>query len=124
MLGPYDHVLAAILVLGLPPRAWFAFRALRNADDTRRPGLRLRLYAIAMITQWSLVAVVAIRWLWTGRGWAEIGLIPAPTPGALGVLFGVVVIVAVDLIHLRPRLDPALLERGPGRLGHVAELAP
>ena len=120
----YDHLLAALLILALPPRAYFAFRTLTRAAAADRPRKRRRIYAIALITQWLLAAFVAIRWLVTARGWTEIGLIPVVTPGAIGVAIGLAVIVTLIALQLRGGPDAAMLDRARGRLAHVEALLP
>ena len=125
MLDFYDHALAALLILALPPRAWLAFRTLVRAAPERRPRLRERLYLIATFTQWSLVTFVVVRWLRTGRGWAEIGLVPVLTPGAIGVAIGLAIIATlVGLQARRGVSDPETQARMRGRLAHVEPLMP
>jgi len=119
-----DHALALLLVLGLPPRAWFVFRTLARADAERRPRLRRRLYFMAMLTQWTLAAVILTRWVRTSRGWSEIGLVPVLTPGAIGVGVGLALMVTLIVFQLRRGLDAATQQRARNRLAHVEPLLP
>jgi membrane protease YdiL (CAAX protease family) len=124
MLDLYDHALALILIVALPPRAWLAFRRLTRASPADRPRVRQRLYLAAMITQWGLVALLALHWILRGRTRAELGLVPVLTPGAIGIAGGALVIATLILLQLRGGMHGEARDRARARLVHVEALLP
>jgi len=125
MLDLYDHAFALILIVALPPRAWLAFQRLVRASPEDRPRVRQRLYLAAMITQWSLVALLALHWILRGRGRADLGLVPVLTPGAIGIAVGLIAIVTLIVLQVRRGgLQGDALERARTRLQHVEPLLP
>lgn len=124
MPGPADHLLAALLVLLLPPRAHISFRALRLADPEQRPALRRRTYIAAGLSQWILCGLLAMYWARMQRPWSSLGLIPVLSPGAIGVGFGVVVVVIVMLSRWRAGGQEAAVERARERLAFAEPMMP
>ena len=125
MLTLPDHLLALVIVIGLPLRALFGMRALRSATETALPALRRRLWARAMLSQWALVACVAALWLWTHRSPVSMRLVLLPTPGLVGVLVGLATIVSL-VVRQRAAIahDHTLRARVRERLASVQRLLP
>jgi len=125
MLALADHLLAAVIVLGLPLRAFLGMRALRAAPESELSRLRARLWWRAIASQWTLVALVVALWIAEHRRWAGLGLALEPTAGLAGVLVGV---VAMASIVLRQRgalaTDATLRARVRARLLPVERLMP
>ena len=125
MLTLADTLLTLLIVIGLPLRAWFGMRALIAAPAGGVAGLRRRLWARAILSQWTLVAIVLAVWLASHRSLATLGLVLKPTGGLAGVMVGVVTIVA---IALRQRgavdTDPEIRQRVRARLAPVERLMP
>ena len=94
MLTLADTLLTLLIVIGLPLRAWFGMRALIAAPAGGVAGLRRRLWARAILSQWTLVAIVLAVWLASHRSLATLGLVLKPTGGLAGVM------VAVSYTHL------------------------
>lgn len=125
MPDPIDHLLFAVLALLLAPRAWLTFRRLRGAAPEARARLRPRMYLFAMITQWSLSAILIVHWVWLGRMWVGLGLVPRITFGALGVLLGLAVMIVILVVQSRrPENRETAFERARARLEHVEALLP
>jgi membrane protease YdiL (CAAX protease family) len=111
MPGALDHVLFLVLAVVFPVRAGLVgFRRLQRAAPADVPRVKLRVYRQAMLLQWTLVASVALLWLWMRRPWSALGLVPRATGGLAGVLVGLAVVVAVMLRQgrLAPEDDEAL----------------
>lgn len=125
MLTLPDHLLVLFIVAGLPLRAWFSMRALRAAPAEALPALRRRLWARAILSQWTLVILVGAVWLWTHRSPVSLRLPVLPTPGLVGVLVGVGTITSL-VLRQRPQLerDPELRRRIRERLAPVERLLP
>jgi membrane protease YdiL (CAAX protease family) len=125
MLTLADKLLVLLIVIGLPVRAWFGMRALKAAAADQVPALRRRLWTRAILSQWSLVAIVLAVWLAHHRSVITLGLGIRPTTGLAGVLVGLVTIVA---IVLRQRgavdTDPEIRRRVRDRLAPVERLMP
>jgi uncharacterized protein len=119
-----DHLLAALLVLALPPRAWWSFRTLSNAAPERQPALRRRMYVAAMLTQWVLSAFLIVHWLMSGRDWLPLGLSTAVTPGAIGVAVGLLIVITLMILQTTGANRARFLERARSRLEHVKALLP
>ena len=69
-----DHLLAAVLVVGLPLLGAFTYRALLAALAQGQPRARLREYWQTIALEWSLVAAVLVVWRAAGRSAADLGL--------------------------------------------------
>jgi membrane protease YdiL (CAAX protease family) len=125
--GAADHFLAALLVLLLPPRAWVSFRALRLASPELRPQLRRRTYIAASLSQWILCALLALYWSRMRRPWtaptAGLGVIPAITPGAIGVAIGLVIVLTVLISRWRAS-ESATIDRARERLAFAEPMLP
>jgi membrane protease YdiL (CAAX protease family) len=102
-----DHMLFVMLAVLFPIRAaTFGYRRLAAADDADVPRVRLWLYRQIIAIQWSLAALVALLWVVFRRPWSVIGLKLELSPELIGVLAGLVIVVALTALQQR---------RGPGR---------
>jgi uncharacterized protein len=119
-----DHLLAALLVLALPPRAWWSFRTLARATPERQPALRRRMYLAAMLTQWVLAAFLIWHWLASGRDWLPLGLSTVVTPGGIGVAVGLLIVITLMILQTSGSNRARFLERARARLEHVKALLP
>src|SRR5262252_9226993 len=97
MLTLADKLLALLIVLGLPLRAWYGMRRLNTASAGDVAALRPQLWARAILSQWVLVALVVAAWLANHRSVLTLGLALRPTGGLVGVLVGLVTIVIIVL---------------------------
>jgi membrane protease YdiL (CAAX protease family) len=125
MLAPADHLLALLIVVGLPLRALFGMRRLRAAADHELPELRRRLWWRAVASQWGLVSIVLIVWLSAGRGLAPLGLTLEPSAGLAGVLVGLATMTSL-VVRQRGALarDETLRAQVRARLAPVRRLLP
>jgi len=123
---PLDHVIAALLLLW-PPLwgATFGYHRLATAPRERLGTVRPSVYRTAIILQWSMVTLVLVHWLGTGRGLRELGLMPLLTPGLGGIAIGLA-IASVFLVRARNRAleDDDALHAMLGRLRSVEPLIP
>jgi membrane protease YdiL (CAAX protease family) len=126
MLGVFDHVLAAILVvLGPVWAATFGYRRLLRAPEARRSSVRRSLYSVAIAMQWSLTAVALILWLVNSRPWNALGLQPLPTAGLGGVVLGTAIVIAlVWRQRVRALADDEALAEVRARMRHVEPMLP
>lgn len=125
MLTLADHLLALVIILGLPLRAWTGMRALRAAAAAAVPALRRRLWWRAIVMQWGLTAVVLVVWLKNYRSPVTLGLGLEPSAGLAGVLVGLTTIVSL-VVRQRGALatDETLRARVRERLAPVERLMP
>ena len=123
MATPWDHLLAAVLVVGLPLRAVWLFRRLANSPSQDRAAVRKRLYLQAMAMQWTLVAGLAALWLATGRPWGSLGLVPRANGGFWGVLLGLLFVTPLLFRRLRS-LDAATVAAARASFAPVESLLP
>jgi len=125
MLTLADQLLALLIVIGLPLRAWYGMQALNAAPASELAALRPRLWARAILSQWLLVAIVVAVWIATHRSFTTLGLALRPSGGLAGVMVGLVTIVT---IVLRQRsavdTDESLRRRIRDRLAPVERLMP
>jgi len=125
MLTLADRLMALVIVVGLPLRAWFGMRALKAAPSPALPALRRRLWRRAIASQWLLVALVLLVWLSARRSVQALGLALRPSGALVGVLVGLAAIVS---IVLRQRAsvttDETLRARIRARLAPVERLMP
>jgi membrane protease YdiL (CAAX protease family) len=120
-----DWLLFVLVVLGLAVRAWFGMRTLRGLEDARAGSMRPRLWARAILTQWSMVAVLLAWWIVARRHPADLGLALRPTWGLGGVLVGTGLITFVLRSQRRQvETDDDLAGRVRRRLGGVTRLLP
>lgn len=125
MPTPFDHALAAIIVLGLPLRAWFGYRRLLAAGDDALPVLRPKLYARAIASQWALAGAVLALWIWQHRGWDVLGLVVRPGIALGGIGVGVAfVLPAVLRQRAQVAADRELRARVRERLEGAMRLMP
>jgi membrane protease YdiL (CAAX protease family) len=125
MLHVADIPLVLAIVVGLPWRALHAMRRLRALSDADAAALRPALYARAILSQWTLVALVGVAWALLHRDARELGLELRPTGGLAGVLAGAFTIVLI-VLRQRPAAarDPELAERLRNRLEAVRGILP
>lgn len=69
-----DHLLVAVLLVGLPLGAVHSRRSVEREIAAGRPIERRRLYANTMLAQWSLALVAVITWIVAERSWRTLGL--------------------------------------------------
>jgi membrane protease YdiL (CAAX protease family) len=121
-----DHVLVALLAVVFPVRAsTFGYRRLLLADEGSVPAARLTLYRQGMTLQWVLAAATLGLWVWRGRAWAALGLVPRVALGSWITLGILLVAVAAVLVQRRNALhDPETLASVRHRLRHVERLLP
>jgi membrane protease YdiL (CAAX protease family) len=125
MLTLADHLLAVLIVAGLPLRAWTGMRALRAAPAAELPALRRRMWWRAIAMQWGLTAIVLAVWLRHYRSLITLGLGLEPTAGLAGVLVGLTTIVSL-VVRQRGAIarDETLRARARERLAPVERLMP
>jgi membrane protease YdiL (CAAX protease family) len=95
----FDHVFAALLVVGLPVHAQLVSHALVRRVGRGLPRARMQAYAVAVLTQWALAAVAAGRWLATGRPWPELGL-AEPAAGSAGYSILILFLAAAAAVRV------------------------
>ena len=125
MLTVFDWLLLVIVVAGLGARAWYGMRRLRSVEAAGAERARRGMWLRAILSQWALVALLAVLWRWRGRPFTSLGL-GAPAPwGLAGVLLGVA-LVAVVLAAQRRQVAsrPELAARVRERLASVTVLMP
>lgn len=120
-----DHLLALLIVVGLPLRALYGMRRLRAAAENELPSLRRRLWRRAIASQWGLVSIVLIVWFSAGRGLAPLGFTLQPSAGLAGVLVGLATMTSL-VLRQRSSLerDQALRAQVRARLAPVRRLLP
>jgi len=125
MLTLADLVLALLIVVVLPLRAWFGMRALKATAVSDLPAMRRFSWGRAILSQWFLVALVLAVWIARHRSLVTLGLGLKPSGGLAGVLVGLATIVA---IVLRQRgavdTDESVRQRIRDRLEPVRRLMP
>jgi CAAX protease family protein len=121
-----DHVLAVVLAVLFPLRAaWFGYRRLVDAEPADVPRVRLWLYRQGIAIQWALTAGAVALWIWRGRPWLALGLVPRWNYGLLGVAIGLAIAGGFILAQRRQILsDDEALERLRGRMRHIERLMP
>lgn len=62
-----DHLLAVLIAVALPVSSFYRFRDVMRTVATGEPPTRRRWYVRTMVTQWSLVAILALVWWWYER---------------------------------------------------------
>ena len=101
-----DHVLALALAVLFPLRAaLFGYRRLTAADPADVPRVRLWLYRQGIAIQWALAAAPVGLWMWQGRPWHALGVVPRITWGLLGVAVGLAIVVAYVLVQRGKALE-------------------
>jgi membrane protease YdiL (CAAX protease family) len=121
-----DHLLAAVLVVGLPVYAARSYRSFVAAVRAGVPGVRLREYAITMVLHWTLVGVTLLVWWQAARPWTALGLAVPPGPRSI-VGLGITVLVIVLLAYqwtVIQRLDTKGFESLAAQVEPVRELMP
>lgn len=125
MLTPIDTLLVLLITVGLPLRALYSMRRLKRTEPQALERVRPRMYALAMLTQWSLAFAVVALWFVQGRSWAGLGLELRLGGGLLGVLAG---LFTISLMVWRQRAaiesEPELQARVRNRLAGVEKLLP
>jgi membrane protease YdiL (CAAX protease family) len=126
MLTVFDHALALMLVVLFPLRAaTFGFRRLLRTPSEQLPAMRRRVYREAIAIQWSLVAAVVALWLWYGREWSGLGLIPHLTPGLIGTIVGAAIVIVMIWRQRAAAIeDEETLARLRQRMRHLEVMLP
>jgi len=125
MLTLADEVLIALVILGLPLRAWVAMRQLRAAGEQAQAELRPRVWTRGILTQWLLSLGVAMVWLANRRGPGSLGLVPRATWGLGGVALGIALVVLIVLGQRRQLdSDADMVRRVRARLELAGPLLP
>ncbi len=74
MLVSADHILAFIIAAAWPLyAAWVQFPRLKRGIAMGVPGIRVRAYLQAMLTQWVLAILAIVMWTRLGRPAADLG---------------------------------------------------
>lgn len=120
-----DHILVVLAVVGLALRAWFGMRTMRSLEPERMAGMRPRLWARAIATQWLLVLAVIAWWLITRRPFAWLYLVPSVSWGFGGVMLGLG-LMGIGLMAQRRAIatSPDMRARLRERLASVAAILP
>jgi membrane protease YdiL (CAAX protease family) len=126
MLTLFDHALAVVLAVVFPIRASvLGFGRLKRAAPDDVPRVRMGVYRGAMITQWTLAAATVALWIFTGRAWRVLGLIPVLGGGLIGVSVGLVLVV---IVVLRQQMSGARDEQAVSalrrRMEHLERMLP
>ena len=125
MLMPFDLLLLALILVGLPVRAWFAMRELNAAPEPELPALRARLWTRAVLSQWALVAGVLLLWGWQKRWWNALNVAARFGPMESGMLVGIVILVILlDRQRRTLEREPQVVARLQERLASVERLMP
>lgn len=125
MLTPWDYLLVLVLALALPVRAYLGMRHLRAAPVEQLPQLRPRYHARGILSQWLLVALVALLWWWRRRQPGDLSLVPHVGWGLAGVLVGTIaIVIAVQRQTATLANDPELVGRVQSRLEPAGRLLP
>ncbi len=125
MLTAYDHLIVALIVVGLPLRAFIGMRALKAAPVAELPRLRPRLWWRGIVSQWALVGMVAALFHAMHRSPWSLRLAILPTPGLVGVLVGLTTIISL-VVRQRASIatDDTLRQQVRARLASVERLLP
>lgn len=125
MLLPFDQLLLALILIGLPVRAWFSMRALRETPPEMLRALRRSMWTRAVLSQWTLVAAVVALWLWQHRWWSALNVAPRVGWMEGGMLIGIG-FLAILLDRQRRALaeQPDVVEKLRSQLAPVFALLP
>ena len=126
VLTPFDHLLFVVLsVLGPVWGATVGYRRLIRADACDLPRVRGSVYRTAIAMQWTLTAVAIALWLWTGRAWSLLGVVPHPTWGLGGTALGAAIVIVFVIRQRREAIaDDDALEEVSERMRHVEPMLP
>lgn len=121
-----DHLMAVVLAVLFPIRAaLFGYRRLTSAPPEDVPRVRLWLYRQGIAIQWTLTLCVIALWVWQGRPWVLLGVVPKLTWGLIGVAAGFAFIVGYLLVQRRKALeDDESLERLRRQMRNVERMMP
>ena len=120
-----DHVVAVVIALAYPIRGALAMRGrLRDVAGPELSRVRLRIYRMAMAALWASTLAIVALWIVNGRGWGMIGLLPAFNGGAIGILFGLLIVAAVTLRQARNGVDARQADAMKRRIGGGERLMP
>jgi len=92
----FDHILFVLLVLVFPIIDSFSLRKRAALIEAGRTELRMQLYRKLIREEWIAVLVLAVLWLYLGRGAAELGLIPG-TGALVWAGYGLAALICVLL---------------------------
>lgn len=121
-----DHLIASLIVVGVPIWGTWGWRVLARSVAANDPDARMREYRRSIVIEWGLVLLILAGWLLAGRQLAGLGFqLPMDrrllwgVPPLLGALAG----LWFQWVSLR-RLDDAGLARLRAQLAPVALLLP
>jgi len=125
VLTPYDHALVALITIGFPVRGLLVMRGrLRDVPDSGLSAARLTTYRAAMAALWVATLAVAALWAALRRPWSALGLVPVWGGGLIGILLGLVLVVAVVLRQSAAGLDARSATTLRRRMAHVERMMP
>ena len=126
MPNVFDHAFVIVLAVLFPLRAaTFGFKRLQMASLAQRPMVRLSVYRQALVLQWSLLAILLVLWIATGRGWSALGTVPSFHLPFWGAALVVGITVALILRQRGQALhDDEALEHVRERMAHVQLMLP
>ena len=125
MLHVVDHLLVALIVVGLALRAWFGIRALRRQPPGDVAAFRRRTWARAIVTQWLLVAAVIAWWFVQHRPFSRLYVVPHLGWGFGGVMLGIATMsVALRAQQRAIATSADVRAKLRRRLGGVAAILP
>jgi membrane protease YdiL (CAAX protease family) len=124
--GLFDHVFAITLAVLFPIRAaLFGYRRLTDASPDDVPRVRLWLYKQGIAIQWALTALCIALWVWKGRSWPLLGVVPRFTWGLIGVAVGFTIVAIYILSQRRKALaDEETLARLRRQMQNLERMLP
>jgi uncharacterized protein len=127
MYGPFDHVIAAIIVL--VPLSWalLAGQRVGAATPSEAPAARRFVYSGTMAVLWLLSAAVIGLWIRGGRSWSDLGL-QCRMSRSMIVAASIVaaLVIALAISHSRALFNPEALQkvRAQMRAARVERVVP
>ena len=94
----FDHVIFLLLLVGLPAGGWYSVRKVRRQLAAGVPyTTRIADYRNNMLIMWGVTLALLVLWLFLGRDWAVLGLLP---PGGGYGYFSIALLMGIGLIGL------------------------
>jgi membrane protease YdiL (CAAX protease family) len=126
MLTIFDHILIFVIVVLWPLYAAFVqYPRLKRGVAAGVPGIRVRAYIQAIVTQWTLATLALVLWMASKRQAADLGF--ALTGGwrlALGIVVVVVAIVLLEAQRRRVVSSAELQREFHGKIEQASALLP
>jgi uncharacterized protein len=124
-LRPIDHAVLAVVIIATIVELRWVYPAFLRAGAAGVPGIRLRAYAVNLLTSWGLTVVVLALWRAEDRPWSALSLgMPDAVRGgvvlALTALYVLVVWAQVRALLARPEG----MERLRAQLGTLPPILP